>query len=42
MGAEGRAWSVERLGHGLAITADGVTKSFQSASFFSGFLVSEK
>ena len=30
------------LGHGLGITVDGVTKCFQSASFLSDFLVSEK
>lgn len=41
-GGRGEGLDVERLGHGLAINADGVTKYFQSASFFSDFLVSEK
>ena len=41
MGQWGGPEAVERLGHGLGITADGVTKSLQCASFLSGFLVSE-
>ena len=41
-GQRGGHEAVERLGHGLGITVDGVTKCFQSASFLSDFLVSEK